>query len=77
MAHALSVECAQNVHSSGQSTYAYGACATIGQGGNGCMLHRLHYQKVGISECGVFGQRYVEAVARQHGFAAYAFVAAV
>lgn len=76
MAHALSVECAQNVHSAGQRAYAYGACATIGQGGYSHLLHRLHYQKVGIGQCCAFWQRYVEAVARQHGFAAYAFVAA-
>ena len=76
MAHALAVECTQNVYSLWQSIDVDGACATIGQGGNGCMLHRLHYQKVGIGECGVFGQRYVVAVAWQHGFVVYAFVAA-
>ena len=76
MAYSLAVECTQNVHSAGQRADAHGACATIGQGGYGCLLHRLYNQKVGICQRSVMRQRDVCAVAGQHGVACGGAVAA-
>ena len=76
VAYALAVECTQNVNSAGQRADAHGACATIGQGGYGCLLHRLYNQKVGICQRSVMRQRDVCAVAGQHGVACGDTVAA-